>query len=86
MNPCVVNRDNMLFLDHDKRAKVERYPRYKRHISQGHFHILIAMHHHINAAETVCPRFAAVTNDQVLFVGARERLIVDERRITSAVD
>ena len=41
---------NVLLLDHVKRAKVKGYLRYQRDICQGHFHILITMHHHINAA------------------------------------
>ena len=49
MSPGVVKGDNVVLLDHVKRSYVERYPRYKRHISQGHFDILIATHYHINA-------------------------------------
>ena len=67
MSPGVVKGDNVVLLDHVKRSYVERYPRYKRHISQGHFDILIAMHYHINAAENLYPHFSAITNDQVFF-------------------
>ena len=75
-SPGVVTSENVLFLDHVKQSTVERYSKYKPHISQGNFHILIAMHHHINAAKQLCPHFAAMTNDQVIFVGARKPLIV----------
>ena len=67
MSPGVVKGDNVVLLDHVKRSYVERYPRYKRHISQGHFDILIAMHYHINAAENLYLHFSAITNDQVFF-------------------
>ena len=52
MSPGVIKGDNVVLLDHVKRAHVERYPRYKRHISRGHFNILIAERYHINAAES----------------------------------
>ena len=66
MSPRVIKGDNVVLLDNVKRAYVERYPRYKRHISRGHFDILIAMHYHINAAEKLYLHFSAITNDQVL--------------------
>ena len=50
MGPGVVKGGDLLLFDHIKRAKVKGCPWYKRQISQGHFHILITMHHHINAA------------------------------------
>ena len=63
-------------VDHVKPAKVQRYPKYKRHISQGHFHIHIAVPYHVSAADKHHLIFSAITNDQVLVVGAREVLIV----------
>ena len=61
-------------LDHVKPAKVQRCPRCKCHISQCHSHILIAMPYNINATDQHYLLFAAITNDQVLVVGAREGL------------
>ena len=71
MSPRVIKGDNVVLLDNVKRAYVERYPRYKRHISRGHFDILIAMHYHINAAENLYLHFSAITIDQVFSLGPR---------------
>ena len=65
MGPGVVKGGDLLLFDHIKRAKVKGCPWYKRQISQGHFHILITMHHHINAAENLYVHLLAITNDQV---------------------
>ena len=65
MGPGAVKGDNVLFLNDVTRAKVKGYPRYKRHISQCHVHILLTMHHHINAAENLYVHLLAITNDQV---------------------
>ena len=72
MSPRVVR--GVHHLDHGKPAKVQRCPRCKCHISQCHSHILIAMPYNINATDQHYLLFAAITNDQVLVVGAREGL------------
>ena len=43
MSPGIVKGDDVVRFDHAKRVKFERYPRYKRHVSQGHFQIFMCI-------------------------------------------
>ena len=70
--------DNVLLLDHGQREKVKGCPTYKRRISQGHFHIIITVHHQINAADKLYRHLPATTKYQVLFVATRDPPVVNK--------